>query len=503
MKTLLYSLKTKSPVIISKSSGDINMIATKSYIPANNLIGSLASCFIKENNIKDCKAHLNQDFYDWFLSGKIIFKDAHPANEEKNEPSFPIPFSIQYEKLKSDTLHDLFFEKRPAEQTKQFSGAAIIKDNILTKILVERKLNPHHEVDRETGAVKQSIFFNYESIKEDSCFTGYINVPDELFGKFEAFLKSCNHINLGRSKNTQYGKTLFSIKLIDGKESTPADFEPAKFTLLLASDTIIYNDNGFSSGSSSDLETELKKLFGDNIKIENQLLKIVSVENYVGIWNLKKESDIAFSAGSSLLITGCSLSKEELLKKIQIGIGERRNEGFGSIHILGNCTNLKKADYIKAKNNSLPSEIPANAISTIEDIVISKIKEEAKLTAYKKARGVGILKNSQIGRIESLIKKATNEEQFLREINNIRDTAKDKYKKCHIGNTDLLEYLIKSKYKNDININELITKMNEKYKEIKNPLIVLNGKINEFSFTQLFLTTFLVSLRKKNNGGKK
>lgn len=500
MKTILYSLYTKSPVIISDSSGDLNMVSTKSYIPANNLIGALASYYIKEAKLRTDTAHLDENFYDWFLSGKIIFQNAYPVITNSRELSYPIPFSLQYEKLDPEKVHDLFFGGDVDKQTKQFNSIGLFKDNELSTISIEKKLNPHHEVDRSTGAVKQSVFFNYESIKEGMQFNGIIDIPDDMYNKFEAFLKSFNFINLGRSKNTQYGKTqLFTYSYND--RPTVELKDKNKFTLELISDTIIYNDNGFSSGSFSDLERQLKLKFGDNIKIENQMLRTVQVENFVGIWNLKKESEIAFAAGSSLLISNCNLSNDELFKSISTGIGERINEGFGSLRMLGNCNTISINDKNKVTEESLPSGINSDTINRIRKIVLAKIEEEVKLKANEVKIPKGKLKNSQLGRIEILIKKAANEDNFINEINNIRDTAKEKYKSCHIGNSDFLKFLTEREYKNKINLKNLISEKNKEYEKIQNPLIRPDDTQYEFNITKLFLTTLLVATRKNNKGG--
>ncbi len=107
MHSLKYQITTLSPIIISDTISDQNLVTTAHYIKGSNLIGALANLYLKKNEIKE--AHKDDDFFQWFISGNVIFSNAVKISLEYDEiqQNHFLPNSLQYNKLDEYEIHDL------------------------------------------------------------------------------------------------------------------------------------------------------------------------------------------------------------------------------------------------------------------------------------------------------------------------------------------------------------------------------------------------------------
>ena len=366
-----YKINTLSPIIISDRSGDANMINSKSYISGNNVLGIFANKYIyinknkssenKENinNINNKEFHNDDLFYDWFLNEKLLFTNGYISDEE--ETYFAPPISIKSDKYNESNIFDLFYDEDEAslKTLEKIDNFVSINNDSIKKNYVKKSLSFHHARDKKTGTAKKGDIFNYESISENQIFKGSIIGREEDLKNFVNMFGTKFITYIGKSKNSQYGKIEIELEysLLEKQNYCPeiktaeicSDDDSVVLTLL--SDTIIYNENGFSAVNIYDFEKYLNKRLKDllsdnnnnNNKVNNvsgyQDLKLTKAfiqkgksEEFVGIWKLKNQSENVFSAGSCFLLEGLSLkyNHHEMLKKICIeGIGEKTHEGFG------------------------------------------------------------------------------------------------------------------------------------------------------------------------------
>src|SRR3990172_9024673 len=110
MYCLRYRITTLAPVVISSKAGDMNMVTTERYIPGTSVLGILAGHVIKKKNLNLKEAHKDENFYNWFLAGKLKISNAYIISKDKSEKEFanvPVPFSIQEDKNDGITAYNL------------------------------------------------------------------------------------------------------------------------------------------------------------------------------------------------------------------------------------------------------------------------------------------------------------------------------------------------------------------------------------------------------------
>jgi CRISPR-associated protein Csx10 len=440
------------------------------------------------------------------LKGDLKFTNAYIVQKNNNEIHglFPIPLSIQREKGDEKKAYDLLLQDEESDkQTVPISGYGRIdksndKSNLYKKE-VKKSLNFHHARDREKGVSKEGYIFNYESIDENQTFEGYIIGNDEVLTQFIDFIKKLNKdvFYLGRSKNNQYGKVKFEII-----SSQPEEFLSEikieqgyldNVIITLLSDTIIYNENGYSTTNLIDLENELKKHLGQKVKIKKAFIRQTDQEGFVSVWKLKTPSEVCFKAGSCFLLENLEDADIEKLKELQkTGIGMRTHEGFGRFVVgwqdeSGFCVVEVKDKIEITKPNQVPDEVK----ELIKNIIKEKLKSEVQVKAIKEA---GYFKNPPTKSLLSKLEGAVKEGSFknLFKDDNLKKSARDKLENCRKEDTTLYEFLknfslnMEDEMKNRPELKNLCDEIayepEEKFKE---------------ELEKIYLLTFLSTMRKK------
>jgi len=459
MHHIKFNIKTEAPILISSNSGDANMVSTLDHIPGTVLSGIFAWKYIDKMKLDFAKAQEDDFFYRCFLNSGLCFSNAYILKE--SQYFYPTPFSIQHKKNDENKLYDLLVND-VEEQTKTNDNyCSIIGEDQLNIVSPAKSLNFHHNRNREDKDEREKIIYNYESINEGQEFSGKIlGSKKDLENFINNFNKSIR-INIGRSKNIQYGKATIEF-LSKEPEEFFSDLDivnqeiETEFIMTLLSPAIIYNENGFSTNSLSDFKkliAENLSIPKENIDINKSFIKSDTIENFVSIWRLKKPSETALSAGScfkvSIKIWDENIKKQlfELQKK---GIGERRNEGFGRFVL--NWQNLDTETYcISDFKNKKPDEFkeapPIIGTNIVKNIINIEYRKETQYRAlsdcYEFSRNIP--SNSIIGRLEIIIKNLDNPEKFCSIIKeDLRKPAIDKLKKCRNENSDLFEYITKN-----------------------------------------------------------
>lgn len=469
MFAIKYQIKALSPLIFPENTGDPNAVGTLEYIPGSAVRGLFANLYIKISQLKN--AHENENFYNWFLSGKLKFTNAYIVSKNKDSGyvNYPLPLSIQREKG-GQAIYDLLFVSEDfREQTVGIGGYCRLVDNHLYREKVKKSLNYHHERDYISGVVKKGIFFTYESIHAGQVFQGWILGDNDELKNFKNNFQNGIYY-LGRSKNAQYGKIKLEF-LSEAKgfvSELPNEIilntvsPNQEIPMALISDTIIYNDNGFSVVDLS----EFKKILGNNVEIKKAFIRSTDSENFISIWKLKTPSELCFKAGSTFLI---KIKNENGLNKLlelqKTGIGERTHEGFGRF-VIGWQMGGDKITEIKEKNKSQkPSgEAPQLIEEITKKVIIDYIINYSKLEAIKEAGNFNpIPPKSLIYRVREMIIK---EERANEIIKKLKKTAISHLEKCRKSDMTLKDFV--EKY--NLNLNHLIkqiSNMNELCKKFE------------------------------------
>jgi CRISPR-associated protein Csx10 len=442
MHSLTYRIITQSPIIISAISGDQNIVRTKQYIPGNTVLGVLAKRIIKKKSLGE-KAHQDEDFYAWFLRGKLKIGNAYIVSSDvyKEYLNFPSPLSIGKEKYGSIVYDALFTE---TDETQYIGDFCCLTDDSLQIQSVKTQIGFHYGRNVRNSGDFQKDIFTCESIASEQTFKGEI-LGDS--GDLERLLQYTGKqwtAYIGRSKNAQYGKVNFQFVNDKPQKRTfdiSADINK-QISMTLLSDLILYNDFGYPTIDVDILEKELRNRLGD-VRIKKAFVKKSEVENFISVWRLKKPSESCFKAGSVFLL---EIDKEELsaLQALQeSGIGERRHEGFGRVAFGWQ----NHSELYLLKNSNKPEEPKCSPPQTVREIVQFVIQdmllESIKLEAVNQQNDfVCLPSNSLISRLYAMAEKSQGDRiVFLQEINKLRVIATNQLKRCASRDFNLLEFL--------------------------------------------------------------
>ena len=441
MHKLRYQIITKSPIVISAKYGDMNMVTTEKFIPGNTVIGILAGAFMRGKNISK-EAHEDEDFFSGFLAGNLKISHAYIYLKDKDNKErvyFPVPFSIQKKKDDNTVIDLMHVDENFDQQTQSMNTFCFLKGKTLHTKNVETALNFHHARDREKGAPKKGIIFNYESICPGQIFRGDITGKETELQKIIDICGNRWTAYAGRSRNAQYGKVLFEI--IDEKPQPGQDSISwgNEISLTFLSETIIYNENGLSTTDTDDLG---KYLGGAQIK--KAFVKAGQIENFVGVWQLKKPSETCFLAGSTFLLDISKSDPAKLAEFQQNGIGERTHEGFGRCKFGWQTEEELTETAATSPELQMPeTDIPEKAKEILQMIVRESIIKQVELNALEgQAEFIRPPTNSLISRLEAMLKSAKEQSIFLAVLNRLRETARDQLERCNNGTNNLLEFLI-------------------------------------------------------------
>jgi len=444
---LEYRVKTLSPVVITSSEGDNNMTATKDYITGGALLGVFAAKYIQKNICPYYKAHEDPRFYRWFLKGDIIFSNAYTGVHHKGSIRrlLPIPLVVQSDKTRENIYNLLHNE--PDEATKPLGGCCELNKNSIFLHSPEKRLYFHHfRKDRIKGHSEERGIFYYEALSEGQEFFGTILGSQKDLEEFKNLFGDRLPAKLGRSKKAQYGNA--EIELLDIKELNPhIDVNSNQVVLTFISPAVLVNQFGFPEVSVKVLSSYLTEILEINeFEIENCFARTEDVENYISVWKLKKPADKAFSCGSTFKITFKNSITDEIRDKIMklavCGIGERKNEGYGRVLI--NWPLSEKYYEEKWKQEvKKPSGAPPELVKKIlTEVIKDRISRHLNKRALKNA---GECKNSEklsgnlLGRLELMLRTSQERQDFMKNLEKLRFSAKTKLQECCINRETLWE----------------------------------------------------------------
>ncbi len=524
MKQLIYYITTKSPVIINTYGSDRNMTNTLDFIPGRTLLGALAARYIDINQLGK-SAHTDDKFRKLFLFDNVRFLNAYPSYE--GAQFLPSPMYLQ--KKKDDFEVSFSFDDN--EDFKTFSGYVAQKQGHLYEHSIEQTSFFHNTRGlsdnlRIKGHSEEKGIFNYEAIAPFSTFKGCIVGDEAELQEIKKIIMPNNKLRIGKSKLVQYGE--IDIDIIEGSNFTERDnfphypsnmLEDNEVVLTLLSDTILYNNSGYSSTSTEDLENHLKEKTGLNLHIKKSIIGKRYVEKYVNIWHLKTPLLTAFSAGSSFLIEFQEIKnvasvKEKLQEVIYNGLGIMNAEGFGEAILTFPDNDTVAPEYIesstrlKRKIDSVPNNKQVGK-ELSKQLIKESIKEYVINIAYTEAsefaRNASLPSNSLLSKLE-LLSSSMNSKEFKkiffegRKNKTLPADALRQLKKARTDKKTLMDYILKGS--DAINLDTINGRLPEVNKLCKELGIELRGD-KEFSeeLFHLFWPHLFRALRKMKKGG--
>lgn len=333
---ITYRLLTQ--LMLAGKNGENN--ASFDYIPGSTLLGAFASLYIKKNKInKD--AHLNPEFYDLFLSGKVQFGNAY-ITDNKNNDYEPVSLAIYQAKDNEKLIFDKASE-RPDTKMYEYQLRSLKGKYVRTSADKLYKCEPlikveYHHVRPESKNIGHAVinhgqFFQYEVLLSEQLFNGYIDGPQELLEKLIDLLPNNRILSVGRSKTAQYGKVyLEDVQLVDINDEELLIPSKGQFVVNLVSPLILINENGNIVPDVNLLIDDIKRTLG-NISVINYYVNFTTVAGFNNQWKLPKIQMPALSEGTTIVFKndGAEPINVRPLELKRWGI--RINEGYGQLKV--------------------------------------------------------------------------------------------------------------------------------------------------------------------------
>ena len=492
LKRLQINIELLSPAVINSSKGETVLTEAGDTISGSAIRGIFATHYITNNNLTK-QAHQDQLFVD-MLFKKLKYLAAMPLCG--SERSFVAPLSLM--KGKSGTedatrIQDLSKDSKHRAGYKGCKGLAVINDGKICFVNVDKNISMHinrcDDDKRIAGRTIEGGIFNYESVSEGQYFQAEI-IGEEADLKLLLEKVGLNRgdsiVNsTGRSHTTQYGQ----LRLTIGDMLDVENAAPNKETVVLRLETP-YIPLGEMAYDCKKSLNDIAKLIGEGVEVEQVWGKIDTVDNFVGVWKMRRPRTNVIAAGTVFKLKKAgSWSDDEvtrLNKLMYDGAGFRTEEGFGQLRVwnadvveTGKDVDCRHVGIAKINKNGETAKI---AKKIVKQYILSKMRHYAYDDA-KAMRGIKgkahfftrldsllgdktkfnnndknySFRNSFSNYISGELRNVTNFETYLREL--------------HMGDRSLLEILrdkMKLPYENvwQAELNNSNTKIGELINEI-------------------------------------
>lgn len=470
---LSVSITTLSPVVLAQQLGEQNTVYTLRHISGSHIRGFLAEAFIRTQGLDRNNAHLDPDFYNIFLSGKVRF-GALTMGQGKM-----IPQHIQTIKGDASKPPISVFSNN-SEVTRPISRLG----KVVNGVVDTNGFNPkttlffhNSRINRAAGRSKEDegAIFYYESIDENQTFHGEITGDTTSLNRLLKVFPAKLSGRIGRSKSAQYGKVEVVFGATPDSVAGQKTFKTGQqYILTVESPLVLLNENGLPKPDADLLKDYLETILGAKTVIKRAETNITPIEQYNTSWESKSGKVQAFREGSSFLI---ELQKDVTISQPIEYLGEWNEQGFGKVslthftpeqqYVLPTLeeTETPEIKEITTLNSPLLNEILSTYAKQMDEL-------SAKNAAISDATKIGGLKNHLIGRLERLFMQSDSEEKILSWFNDINKPAKDALIKAELFDDS------KDRFKLD------------KYKPSKNE--------RAFELQKIYWITFFQTLRKQN-----
>ena len=430
-----YKLLLEEPVKMGKQ-GDQSNTETLTYIVGSSVRGAFLSLYI--NQYYPGVQGLDKDPESrGELFTETRFSDAWISIEGK--PLFPFP-AIYYankHKLraaeqtdeKGDTvkleMHCCISDVPEEGEVRLGRNAyCTLGSDSVIQGSVRTEGNLHIAVGRNGNDKKM---FRYEAISAGQEFCGLIQCRDESAAdKYKKAIDG-RTVYLGGSRGSGYGRCkITSAEMIDIAEAVSMyglrrKEQPDVLTVLALSNLILLNEDGEESGSIDEKLLE-SKLGISNVKLVKSYVGTVLTSGYNHTWKSWHMQRAAVSAGSLFVYSYEGMLADESITKFEtMGVGQRKEEGFGRIILNPDIERAFLEKAVVKEKHSLPveqfTEEEENVLQTIERHVNRKrmkdlIEYAARETAEENAAGLMCLSKTQKARLYNLLSDVLDERLY-------------------------------------------------------------------------------------------
>ena len=336
---LEYQIHLSSAMMCKSSQG--NQAVQQGYIAGIKVLGRLANK-MGEKNYRDLMEKEGFQVYNAYI-----------MSEDRR--CIPARISLQkikdqsYEENGTITLMDAVCGVTGTRKQMTAAGADYMdSENRICEVTTE--ISYHHQrpknkaIGKATGLDDGSSFYQLGAICADQTFGGYIYADKESAETILDTLAERKEIRMGYGKSSEFGAIDLNITNIRTPEVHSEQVNDAVVTL--ASDVILYNENGMLTTDTETLKEYLKDMVNAaDLEIRRPFLRYETVGGYNTTWKCRKPIFHALGKGSVFVLHSDQGFDLDLLNRQFIG--ERVAEGYGELY----AEPLKDTVEVQAKKS--------------------------------------------------------------------------------------------------------------------------------------------------------
>lgn len=321
---LEYQIHLNSAMMCKSAQG--NQAVTQDYIAGSKVLGLLANK-IGEKNYRD-------------LMEKEGFQVSNAYIMSESRRCIPARISLQkikdqsYKEDGTITLKDAVCGAVGTKEQMTAAGADYMdSENRICEVTTE--ISYHHQrpknkaIGKATGQDDGSSFYQLCAICADQTFGGYIYANRESAEKILDTLAELKEIRMGYGKSSEFGAIELNITDVKTPEVHFKRVNDAVITL--ASDVILYNENGMLTTDTETLKEYLKDIVEvEDLEIRRPFLRYETIGGYNTTWKCRKPIFHALGKGSVFVLHSDQGFDLDLLNRQFIG--ERVAEGYGELY---------------------------------------------------------------------------------------------------------------------------------------------------------------------------
>ena len=336
-------LLTEEPVVISERPLAGNAFTGKWSIPGSALRGAIASR-ARPNTLSEDEYRV---FCDLFIHGGVSFQSALPLHLTEDKSAGYIIDAVPSGIVKNpedDTIRSVLDPETPVGY-KRYSKRHVTGHG-LQRSELQRLSRVHVQIDPETQRASDGDLYSYDAIPTGTHLMSEITLDEntawaDLAQLADLPLRQPFDLYLGRALSRGYGYCRVWLEPLATNApplACPVPLEVRRETtddgtlyLTLVSDTIIVDAWGRAVRQFED--DWLSAALGVSVSVRSQVVTPVTVEGWDARSGMPKWRDTALAKGSSvrLELNDTGGLAQSLAEVERIGIGLRRNEGFGRV----------------------------------------------------------------------------------------------------------------------------------------------------------------------------
>ena len=410
---LEYTLRNEQPLQLSSE----NDSKTMPFIKGQMIQGALAGAYLKSGKP-------DERFEELFVTGDVIFSNLYPTSKDGDKEYTPIPLFIGKYKKKAENGNAEYTTRIGINEDSNKGFPKPMRDQLGCLIQTEQgmtcyKYEPELEViyhNRRKGEGVERLLYMSEVLSKGQYYKGTISGKGNQLKEVINLLLS-NPIKLGKSKTAQYG-TCSIIQKPTIKEDKKVFLKKSEqLIVVLKSDSVFSDDNGYITDVeevSELLKDRVNQLVGKNVikpsmnELGSNVFAIGKKQSgYYGVWNMRKITKPAISAGS----TFCFECLDDFeINAESLWVGANNSEGYGECYLI-NASDYKKFNTdVKDTKSSGSEQGKSNencfeAAAIIKNIELKILEEKLQLNAIETAKALkeDSSTNAFIGRLKLML----------------------------------------------------------------------------------------------------